>query len=246
MSDLVRRLKTELTRSPKKTAILAFGLVVAAVFWGRMLWKPSEEVAAATEANPASAQFVAPVVPSILPSRSLAAGRNIGPKTTGTGEPTWGDLLVWMRSSIDEQDSIGSAAEVVRDPFDASDPTLATVTLTEEPQAEATPEGEATTAEEIAPPPDLGREAAEALTVHGILKVGNQRFVRLGGRTLATGESFELSGATDANGHPEIWVVGEITGDRVAIRRSTGGEPVVLGLSRNDLSGVRINLPETE
>lgn len=243
MSDLAKRLKTELTRSPKKTAILAIGLVVAAVFWGRMLWKPSGEGETATETSPASAQFVAPVVPSIPLSRSLAPGGGARPKTTGTGEPSWNDLLVWMRSSFEEE-SVDPAADVARDPFDASDPTLAIVSLTEEPEPEAAPEGEAPTAEEIAPAPDPGREAAQSLIVQGILKIGSQRFVRLGGKTLAMGQSFELSEAADANGRPEIWIVVDIDGDRVTIRRSTGGDSVVLELSKSDLSGIRMNLPE--
>jgi hypothetical protein len=243
MSDLVRRLKTELTRSPKKTAILGIGLAVAAVFWGRMLWKPSEEVETATETNPASAQFVAPVVPSIPLSRSLAPGGSAGPKATGTGEPSWGDLLVWMRSSFEEE-SVDPAADVARDPFDASDPTLAIVSVTEEPESEATSEGEAPAPEEIVPPPDPGREAAQALVVQGILKIGSQRFVRLGGKTLAMGESFELSAATDENGQSEIWIVVDVDGDSVTIRRSTGGDPVVLELSKSDLSGIRMHLPE--
>jgi hypothetical protein len=245
MSDLARRLKTELTRSPKKTAVLGIGLVVAGVFWGRMLWKPSEEVEAATETNPASAQFVAPVVPSIPLSGSPAPGGSAGPKAAGTGEPSWSDLLVWMRSSF-EEDSTDPAADVVRDPFDASDPTLAVITATEEPESEGTPEAEAATVEEIAPAPDPGREAAQALIVQGILKIGSRRFVRVGGNTLAMGESFELPGTSDANSRPEIWVVIDIDGDRVTIRRSTGGEPVVLEHSKTDWTGVKIKLPERE
>lgn len=239
MSDLASRLKTELTRSPKKTAILGIGLVVAVVFWGRMLWKPSEKEEVAAETKPASAQFMAPVVPSIPLSSSPAPGGTTGPEAVDATEPSWNDLLVWMRSSSEEE-SIDPAEDVVRDPFDASDPALAVVTLAEESESEASPENE--TDDQAAAPPDPGREAAKALVVQGILRAGNQRFVRLGGKTLALGESFELTAASDANGNPEIWIVIDIDGDRVSIRRSTGGDPVVLELARNAPAGVRINV----
>ncbi|HEV7281844.1 MAG TPA: hypothetical protein VGN57_16710 [Pirellulaceae bacterium] len=244
MADLVSRLKTELTRSPKKTAILGIGLVVAAVFWGRMLWKPSDEVASAPETSPTSAQS-APVVISIPPSRSLLSSGNAGPSTTGPGDPTWGDLLVWMRSSF-EADSIDSNSDLGRDPFNASDPTLALLSLTEEPEPEADADETAEVEEEVAPAPDPGREAAQAMTVQGILKIGVQRFVRLAGRTLATGESFEITGVTDANGHLETWVVLEIESDGALIRRSTGGDPVRLSLPKSDLSGIRIHTPGSD
>jgi hypothetical protein len=243
MADLVRRLKTELTRSPKKTAILAFGTVVAAVFWGRMLWKPSEDVDPTVEARPASAQIVAPVVPSVPLSKSLLSGGNAGLSSTSSSEPSWGDLLVWMKSSV-EAESAGAGGDIARDPFDASDPTLAVVSLTEEPEAEAS--GETQSGEEAAPAPEPGREAAQAMTLQGVLKIGSQRFVRLDGQTLAMGESFEVPGATDADGQPETWVVLEIESDGVAIRPSTGGEPVRLNLSKTSLSGVRTSVPERE
>jgi hypothetical protein len=150
-----------------------------------------------------------------------------------------------MRSSFEEE-SEEPAADVARDPFDASDPTLAVVTLTEEPEAEATAEAEPPAAEEIVPEVDPGREAAQALVVQGVLKIGSRRFVRLGGKTLAMGESFELAGTSDANGRPEIWIVIDVGGDRVTIRRSTGGDPVVLELSKTDLTGARVSLPESE
>ena len=245
MADLVSRLKTELTRSPKKTAVLGIGLVVAAVFWGRMLWKPSEEVEAAPETSPTSAQ-IAPVVTSIASSQSLLPGKKASPNAAGGGEMTWGDLLVWMRSSI-EGEAVDSGGDIGRDPFDASDPMLADLSLTEEPEPEVAPTAEEQLAvENVAPAPEPGREAAQAMTVQGILKIGSQRFVRLAGQTLATGESFEIPGVVDANGRPEPWVVLEIESDGVAIRRSTGGEPVQLSLRKNDLSGVRINMPGSD
>lgn len=255
MSELLRRLRIELKRSPKKTAILAVGLAVAAVFWGRLLWKPAQETAVEAEQVSASPQvgvggLPASVMPSTLP-RGVVQGNGAAPgfgaaQANAGNEPSWDDLLVWMRSTLD-----GNAAEeprsFERDPFQASDPTLAMVTLeqTPEPGAEDDEQNrEATEPDE--PAADPVRESAASLSVQGILRVGNRRFVRLASQTLSVGDPFELSGTTTEQGAPSVWVVETIDAEGVVIRPLEGGEPLRLSLEKPELSGVRVETFERE
>jgi hypothetical protein len=248
MSELLRRLRIELKRSPKKSAILAFGLVVAVVFWGRLLWKPSKETTVEAENVSASTQVGVPGLPSSsspLPLPHGTAPGIDGTRANGQSEPSWDDLLVWMRSTLD-----GNAAEkrhsVERDPFQASDPTLATATLEQEPEpgaetSEQNSEQNSESTEQALATTDPIRDAAANLSVQGILRVGSRRFVRLAGRTLGEGAAFELSGTSTEQGQPSVWVVVAIDAEGVVIRPSEEeGGPLRLSLEKPELSGVRV------
>lgn len=233
MSELYRRLRREFVRSPKKTAILVIGLVVAGIFWAPLIWGKSKTDAAAvpeSATNPSPAPEIASVVPASA-GGAYAATTSVA---TAGGEPSWPELLVWMRSALGEE-TTEPVSTVTRDPFDAADPALAAAAATaDEPESSETDLAEEPIQE------DANRLFVRGLVVQGALKIGDQRFVRMAGRTLAAGDEFDPGESGEGDYRGDDWIVETIDPDGVTVRPLAGGEPERLVLRRAGFPGLRV------
>jgi hypothetical protein len=126
----MRRLRREITASPKKAAVLGVSLVIAIWFWAPLVgkWfgaKSADETAVATSNIEETA-----VVPTIAT-----------PTTAKAAAPKWHQVLEWMRKDPLMRPYAPTAVE--RDPFSPSASQIAKQEETQQPAAaalELTPE----------------------------------------------------------------------------------------------------------
>lgn len=196
LERLIRQLGKEARRSPKKAALLGVLCLVAAWFWGPLLWhwvvpKQTLEEASVTQGGVASGVLAAPgAAGQVVPSPVVAAAPP-GPASSAfakaaagaqpAAQPDWRKLAEWKRA-----DRLAQPAELppgVRDPFVSLVPSEPEATL----EAEAMPEPEPAVAQAAADPASLG------LVLTSTIVGPTRRAARINNKTYQPGQTIAVS-----------------------------------------------------
>jgi hypothetical protein len=124
-SKFIRRLRREITSSPKKAAVLGLSLVVAIWFWAPLIasWTGAKSSGDETPTAPLGSEAAM--------ANSTAVARASAAKTT---TPNWHQVLEWMRNDTLMKPYTASAQQ--RDPFAPAASQLAKRAESQQPIAE--------------------------------------------------------------------------------------------------------------
>ena len=169
-NQLLRRLKREATRNPKKVGALGLLLVVALWFWAPLVrgWFHKDEIPPSPVGSPTAVASTPAWPPGVTDRQALAPAA--GPAVATC---SWDQVAQWM-----EKDPLTTAARTLpgrRDPFRASQDIVAVEAAREQQQKKHPHEASAVTAAEL------------GLKLTGIIAGPKQSVALINGRTYRQG-----------------------------------------------------------
>jgi hypothetical protein len=232
IDKLGRTLRKELTRSPKKSATLALGCVVALYFWTPLVWKwmPGAKPNKAPTAAAATTSAPAPLAVAAAEGQST---------NKSAGKYGWNELVRWM--GLDHRTKPATLDVGVRNPFRPT-PAPQQALIDEPSQAADDPSNKATIVEIESPDPSPQQLG---LILSGTIVGPRVRVATINGKTYREGApvvvgfagntSGEDDNAADASDTQRIeFTLAEVHPKRIVLLRD--GKPHELTIQRAKLA----------